>query len=84
MNCKDYLLGLLDGSHTLSNEGIGLVLERLAVLERMANVGKDLVESSITQADILEDGSIVPTRCAVNPEVFDQFQDALAALEECK
>lgn len=37
MNHKEYLLGLLDGSHTLSHEGVGLVLERLAALERVAD-----------------------------------------------
>lgn len=50
----------------------------LAVVE----TGRRLVESAITQADILADGSIVPTKCSVDPEEFDKFQDALAALED--
>jgi S-adenosylmethionine:tRNA-ribosyltransferase-isomerase (queuine synthetase) len=52
-----------------------------AKLIAVVEAGRRLVESAITQADILADGSIVPTKCSVDPEEFDKFQDALAALE---
>jgi len=46
---KHYLLGLLDGSHTVSNEGIGLVIERLEKLE----VALKLAESFLNEDELL-------------------------------
>lgn len=40
MNHKQYLLDLLDGSQSLSQEGIGMVVERLERLEAVAEAAK--------------------------------------------
>jgi hypothetical protein len=79
------------GETTASLEFINLLvdnsaklLDRLEKLEAVAEAAEEVVESSITQADILADGSIAPTKCSVDPEEFDKLQDALAALEDEK
>lgn len=73
-----------DGMPILTHETAELIgmLNRLEKLEAVAEAATRLVESAITQADILENGDIVPTRCAVDPNTFDGLQDALAALED--
>jgi hypothetical protein len=46
MTTKDYLLGLLDGSSSLSHEGIGLVIQKLRFLEKAVEAAKDLANLS--------------------------------------
>lgn len=58
------------------------LLDRLEKLEKVVEAATSLVESAITQADILENGDIVPTRCTVDPNTFDGLQDAIAAAVE--
>jgi microsomal dipeptidase-like Zn-dependent dipeptidase len=77
--------------HSLADERVNITLtpdeaiqlrKRLEKLEAVVEAGRRLVESAITQADILADGSIVPTKCSVDPEEFDKLGCALAALED--
>ena len=75
---KDVDLDLIDEMRN----SIKPLLDRLEKLEAAVEAGRRLVESAITQADILADGSIIPTKCSVDPEEFDKFQDVLSALEE--
>lgn len=37
---KDYLLGLLDGSSSISHEGIGLVIQELNILRKVAEAAE--------------------------------------------
>lgn len=75
-----------DGWYISANSVDGkLVAEMRNALPKLLAVvqaASSLAESAITQADILEDGTIIPTKCRVCPEAFSQLQEALAALEE--
>lgn len=70
MNHKQYLLDLLDGSSSLSHEGIGLVLDRLNNLEVVVNAAKAV------RQEINEHGELLGGRSA-----YGTLEDALAALE---
>ena len=72
MNYQDYLLGLLNGSQSVSNECIGMVLERLDKLENIAAIANQYIVAiwhgnEVSQADKLE-----------------ELDDALSALEDTK